>query len=97
ASNNGQIVFNIGGQVFVGNASTAVNLFTPPFTSSSTPSTVVSGGLVSAIGDALDNLGNLYVGNAGVGGGTGSNVEVFAAPYTGGPAVTTPTQPTTAY
>jgi hypothetical protein len=96
-SNNGQITFNIGGQAFVANASTAVNLFTPPFTNSSAPSTVVSGGLVSAIGDVLDNLGDLYVANSGVGGGTGSNLEVFVPPYTGAPSVTTPTQAATAY
>jgi hypothetical protein len=97
ATNNGQIVFNLGGQFFVGNTSTAVNLFTPPFTNSSAPSTVVSGGLVSAVGDVLDNVGNLYVANAGTGGGTGSDVEVFAAPYTGGPTVTTPNVAATAY
>ena len=97
ASNNGQIVFNFGGQVFVANVSTAVNMFTPPFSSSSAPSAVVSGGLVSAIGDVLDNLGNLYVSNAGTGGGTGSDLEVFAAPYTGAPTVTTPNVAATAY
>ena len=97
ASNNGQIVFNLGGQVFVPNVSSAVNMFTPPFTASSAPSTIVSGGLVSAIGDALDNVGSLYVGNAGTGGGTGSDLEVFASPYTGAPAVTTPNVAATAY
>jgi len=97
AGNNGQIVFNLGGQAFVASVSTTVNLFTPPFTNASTPSTVVSGGLVNAIGAVLDNLGNLYVGNAGTGGGTGSDIEVFAAPYTGAPAVTTPNVAATAY
>lgn len=97
ASNNGQIVFNLGGQAFVANVSTAVNQFTPPFTISSAPSAVVSGGLVSAIGDTLDNLGDLYVSNAGTGGGTSSNLEVFTPPYTGAPAVTTPNQAATAY
>ena len=97
ASNNGQIVFNFGGQAFAATTSTAVNVFTPTFTSSSAPSTVISGGLVSAMGDVLDNLGNLYVANAGTGGGTGTDIEVFAVPYTGGPAVTTPNQATTAY
>ena len=97
SSNSGQIVFNLAGQAFVANVSTAVNIFTPPFTNASTPSTVVSGGLVSAIGDLLDNFASLYVANAGVGGGTASNIEVFASPYTGAPAVTTPNQAATAY
>lgn len=97
SGNTGQIVFNLGGQAFVANVSTAVNVFTPPFTSSSTPSTVISSGLVGAIGVALDNLGSLYVGNAGTGGGTGSDLEVFAPPYTGAPTVTTPNVPATAY
>ncbi len=97
ASNNGQIVFNLAGQAFVATVTSTVNLFNPPFTSSSAPSTVVSGGLISAIGDVLDNAGSLYVSNAGTGGGTGSDLEVFAPPYTGAPAVTTPNVAATAY
>jgi hypothetical protein len=97
AVSSGQIVFNVGGQAFVTTAGTTVNVFNQPFTSASAPATVVSGGLVNAMGDALDNLGNLYVSNSGTGGGTGSDLEVFASPYTGAPAVTTPNQPLTAY
>ncbi len=95
ASNNGQITFTSAGDFFVANVSANVNMFTHPFTNASVlSSTTTSAGLTSAIGTALDNLGNLYVSNAG---GAGSNLYVFASPYTGAPTVTTPVVAGTAY
>jgi len=96
ASNNGQVQFNLAGDFFVGSVAANVNMFTHPFTNASVPSATTTGaGLVSAIGTALDNLGNLYVSNSGS--GSTGNLYVFASPYTGAPAVVTPSIPTTAY
>jgi hypothetical protein len=95
ASNNGQITFTSAGDFFVANVSTNVNMFTHPFTNASVPSSTTTGaGLTAAIGTALDSSGNLYVSNSG---GAGSNLYVFASPYTGAPTVTTPVVAATAY
>ncbi len=95
ASNNGQVQFNLAGDFFAGTVGANVNMFTHPFSNASVPSTTATGaGLTSAIGTGLDNLGNLYVANAGA---STSNLYVFASPYTGAPAVTTPGLAATAY
>jgi hypothetical protein len=95
ATNDGQLVFNNAGDLFAASVSTNVNLFTHPLSSASTPSTsITGGGTTSAIGAALDSAGNLVVGNAG---GAGSNLVVFAPPYTGAPVFVTPTVVGTAY
>jgi hypothetical protein len=91
ASSNGQIVFLSSGDFFAANGSTKVNRFTPPFTNSSTPSQTITIAGGSAIGLAFDSAQNLYVGNA-----NGSNLYVYAPPYTGAPLIT-PAIPTAAY
>ena len=95
ASNNGQLVFNSAGDLFAPTVSTNVNLFTHPLTSASTPSqSITGGGTTSTIGAGLDSSGNLVIANAG---GAGSNLVVFAPPYSGAPAVVTPAVVGTAY
>jgi hypothetical protein len=87
ATNDGQLVFNSAGDLFAPSVSANVNLFTHPITSSSTASlSITGGGTTGAIGAGLDSSGNLIVGNAGAG---GSNLAIFAPPFTGVPVVTT--------
>ena len=101
ASNNGQAVFTNNGDFWAANVSNRANNFAPPFTNSTTLSAFVTdAGMVSIIGAAMDPAGNLYLGNAGTGsasacvgtsqtgGGCGSNVYVYAPPYTGAPTIT---------
>jgi hypothetical protein len=82
-----QLVFNSAGDLFVTTHSNTINVFTHPLTSASTPSQVItSASLTSTVGIALDSAGNLIVGNRPS--PLGSNVLVFAPPYTGAPIVT---------
>jgi hypothetical protein len=86
ASNDGQLVFNSVGDLFAPSVSANVNLFTHPLTSASTASqSITGGGTTSAIGAGLDSSGNLVISNAG---GGGSNLAIFAPPFTGVPVVT---------
>ncbi len=101
ASNNGQAAFLSTGDFFAATVSNKVNRFNAPFSNASTPaSTVTDAGMVSDIGVAVDPAQNLYIANAGTGnaaacagtsqpgGGCGSNVYVYAPPYTGAPTIT---------
>ena len=100
ATNNGQIAFT-GSDFAVATVSNRVNGFTHPFSNASTPSQFVTDpGMVSDIGTAFDPAQNLYISNAGTGsaaacagtlspgGGCGSNIYVYAPPYTGAPIIT---------
>jgi hypothetical protein len=94
-TNNGQLVYNVAGDLFAPTVGANVNLFTHPLTNASTPSqSITGGGTTSAIGAGLDVAANLVVANAG---GAGSNLAVFASPYTGAPTVVTPTVVGAAY
>ena len=87
-----QFAFTNAGDMWVAGSS-RVNLFTHPFSNASTPSTFVTmAGLFGALGTALDTAQNLYVTNASA----GSNLLVFAPPYTGAP-ITTPVIPGVLY
>jgi hypothetical protein len=82
-----QLVFNSAGDLFATTHSNTINVFTHPLTSASTPSQVItSASLTTAVGIVLDSAGNLIVGNSPS--PLGSNVLVFAPPYTGAPIVT---------
>ena len=101
ASNNGQIAFMNTGDFWAATVSNRVNRFNAPFSNASTPAAFVTdAGMVSDIGTALDPAQNLYIANAGTGnaaacagtsqpgGGCGSNLYVYAPPYTGAPIIT---------
>jgi hypothetical protein len=101
ATNDGQIAFTSAGDFWVASVSNRVNAFTQPFSNASTPSAFVTdAGMVSTIGTAFDAAQNLYISNAGTGnaaacagtsnpgGGCGSNIYVYAPPYTGAPIIT---------
>ena len=101
ASNNGQNAFLASGGLGAATVSNRANLFSSPFSNASIPSGYVTDpSAVSLIGLALDSSQNLYVGNAGTGdasactgtsqssGGCGSDLLVYAPPYTGAPIVT---------
>jgi hypothetical protein len=101
ASNNGQLAFTNTSQLWAATVSNRVNAFTPPFTNATTPSAFVTDpGMVSDIGTAIDGAQNLYISNAGTGnaaacagtsqpgGGCGSNLYVYAPPYSGAPIIT---------
>jgi hypothetical protein len=101
ASNNGQIAFTNANDFWAATVSNRVNGFTHPFSNASMPSGfVTNAALVSAIGTGFDPAQNLYVANAGTGnaaacagtsqpgGGCGSNLLVYAPPYTGAPIIT---------
>src|ERR1700681_4487404 len=91
ASNNGQAAFLSTGDLWAATVSNKVNRFNTPFTDA---------GMVSDIGVAIDPAQNLYIANAGTGnaaacvgtsqpgGGCGSNLYVYAPPYTGAPIIT---------
>jgi hypothetical protein len=86
ASNDGQLVFNAAGDLFAPSVSANVNLFTHPLTSASVPTqSITGGGTTSAIGAGLDSSGNLIIANSGA---AGSNLAIFAPPFTGVPVVT---------
>ncbi len=78
-----------------------MNRFNSPFSNASVPAAFVTdAGMVSDIGTAIDAAQNLYISNAGTGnaaacagtsspgGGCGSNLYVYAPPYTGAPVIT---------
>lgn len=101
ASNNGQIAFTSAGDFWAATVSNRANAFTHPFSNASVPSSFVTdAGMVSDIGTAFDAAQNLYIANAGTGnaaacagtsqpgGGCGSNIYVYAPPYTGAPIIT---------
>jgi hypothetical protein len=101
ASNNGNISFMNTGDFWAATVSNRVNRFNTPFSNASTPAAFVTdAGMVSDIGTALDAAQNLYIANAGTGnaaacagtsqpgGGCGSNIYVYAPPYTGAPIIT---------
>ena len=101
ASNNGQIAFLNTGDFWAATVSNRVNRFNSPFSNASVPASFVTdAGMVSDIGTAVDPTQNLYIANAGTGnaaactgtsqpgGGCGSNLYVYAPPYTGAPVIT---------
>ena len=97
ATNDGQLAFAGGGDLWAATFSNQVNGFRHPFTIASTPSAAVNDpALVSAIGTAFDAAQNLYVSNAGTGtsvscgsgAGTCSDLLVYPPPYTRAPTVT---------
>ncbi|HEV3089039.1 MAG TPA: hypothetical protein VGX96_17640 [Candidatus Elarobacter sp.] len=101
ASNNGQIAFLSAGGFWAATVSNRTNRFNPPFSNASVPAAFVTDpGMVSDIGVAIDPAQNLYIANAGTGnaaacvgtsnpgGGCGSNIYVYAPPYTGAPIIT---------
>jgi sugar lactone lactonase YvrE len=95
AVNAGAIAFTSAGSMYVSSTGANVYGYTSPFSNASVPSTTTTAaGLTSAIGLAFDAAGNMYVGNAG---GAGSNIYVFAPPYTGAPTVVTTAVAGTAY
>jgi hypothetical protein len=82
-----QMVFNSAGDLFVTSFTNQINVFTHPLTSASTPSQVItSANLTSAFGVALDSANNLIVSNSPT--PAGSNLLVYAPPYTGLPIAT---------
>jgi hypothetical protein len=101
ASNNGQAAFLATGDLWAATVSNKVNRFNKPFSNASAPAAFVTDpGMVSDIGVAIDPAQNLYISNAGTGnaaacagtsqpgGGCGSNLYVYAPPYTGAPIIT---------
>lgn len=101
ASNNGQLAFLNTGDLWAATVSNKVNRFNTPFSNASVPAAFVTDpGMVSDIGVAFDPAQNLYIANAGTGnaaacagtsqsgGGCGSNLYVYAPPYTGAPIIT---------
>jgi hypothetical protein len=82
-----QMVFNSAGDLFATSFTNQINVFTHPLTSASTPSQVItSANLTSAFGVALDSANNLIVSNSPS--PAGSNLLVYAPPYTGLPIAT---------
>jgi hypothetical protein len=82
-----QMVFNSVGDLFATSFTNQINVFTHPLTSASTPSQVItSANLTSAFGVALDSANNLIVSNSPT--PAGSNLLVYAPPYTGLPIAT---------
>lgn len=85
--NVGEVVFNSAGDLFATTIGNSINLFTHPLTSTSTPSKVITDvSLTTVVGAVLDSNNNLIVGNQPNLGG--SNLVVFAPPYTAAPIVT---------
>jgi len=81
------LAFNSAGDLFATSFTNHINVFTHPLTSASTPSQVItSASLTSAFGVALDSANNLIVSNSPT--PAGSNLLVFAPPYTGLPIAT---------
>jgi hypothetical protein len=101
ATNNGNASFLSTGDFWAATVSNRVNRFNSPFSNASVPAAFVTdAGMVSDIGTAIDAAQNLYISNAGTGnaaacagtsqpgGGCGSNIYVYAPPYTGAPIIT---------
>jgi hypothetical protein len=81
------LAFNSAGDLFATSFTNQINVFTHPLTSASTPSQVItSANLTSAFGVALDSANNLIVSNSPS--PAGSNLLVYAPPYTGLPIAT---------
>ncbi len=75
------LVFDSAGDLFVANQTGTVSEYVPPYNQGPA---AVAGGLNHPQALAVDARGNLFVAN-----GNGSNtVNVYAPPYTGGPAAT---------
>ena len=82
------LAFNSAGDLFATSFTNQINVFTHPLTSASTPSQVITNvNLTRSDGIALDSANNLIVTNAPTT-PVGSNLLVFAPPYTGSPIVT---------
>ena len=79
-SNGGLPSFDASGKLYAPNETT-VDVFTPPFSNASVPSSTISS-VANAFGSAFDTSANLYLTN-GAGG-----VSVLAPPYTGSPITT---------
>jgi len=101
AVNDGNVSFLSTGDFWAATVSNRVNRFNSPFSNASVPAAFVTDpGMVSTIGTAIDAAQNLYIANAGTGnaaacagtsqpgGGCGSNLYVYAPPYTGAPIIT---------
>jgi hypothetical protein len=83
----GNLAFNSTGDLFATTGGNTINVFTHPLTSASTPSQVItSANLTTSVGVALDSANNLIVSN--VPSPLGSNLLVYAPPYTGLPIAT---------
>jgi hypothetical protein len=81
------LAFNNAGDLFATTNSNSINVFTHPLTSASTPSQVITSvNLTSSIGVVLDSANNLIVSNSPS--PAGSNLLVYAPPYTGLPIAT---------
>ena len=81
------LAFNSAGDLFATTNSNSINVFTHPLTSASTPSQVITSvNLTSSVGVALDSANNLIVTNSPS--PAGSNLLVYAPPYTGLPIAT---------
>lgn len=81
------LAFNSAGDLFATTNSNSINVFTHPLTSASTPSQVITSvDLTTSVGVVLDSANNLIVSN--VPSPAGSNLLVYAPPYTGLPIAT---------
>jgi hypothetical protein len=81
------LAFNSAGDLFATTNSNSINGFTHPLTSASTPLQVITSvNLTSGDGVVLDSANNLIVSNAPT--PAGSNLLVYAPPYTGLPIAT---------
>jgi hypothetical protein len=82
------LAFNSAGDLFATTFSNSINVFTHPLTSASTPSQVITSlNLTSSVGIVLDSANNLIVSNS-PSLAAGSNLLVYAPPYTGLPIAT---------
>jgi hypothetical protein len=82
------LAFNSAGDLFATTISNTINVFTHPLTSASTPSQVItSANLTTSVGVVLDSANNLIVSNS-PSLAAGSNLLVYAPPYTGLPIAT---------
>ena len=81
------LAFNNTGDLFATTNSNSINVFTHPLTSASTPSQVITSvNLTKSVGVVLDSANNLIVSNSPS--LAGSNLLVYAPPYTGLPIAT---------
>jgi len=82
------LAFNSAGDLFATTNSNTINVFTDPLTSASTPSQVItSANLTTSAGVVLDSANNLIVSNS-PSLAAGSNLLVYAPPYTAPPIAT---------
>ena len=88
-NSTGAVAFTQAGDFFVSSLTNRAYEFTHPFSNASVPSAIATAPtLVGASGVAVDSASNLYVANAA--GAAGTNLYVFAAPYTGAPTAISP-------